>query len=196
MGKQCADLLQRVEEQPADTRRLSPVVAATFRWVAESALVLRRSQQLDRLPVALARVVASRAARGGNAARSGRVLRAQFDGLKETLFQVRAEQSWPQGSSIREFLVPCLARKASWWAEMLARFSDPAWRRAVVSAPFAAAFAAECCERPSMLTLYELDRARQFERNWFDDAYRIALTILLGERIAAARVPQQPKGNA
>jgi hypothetical protein len=123
-------------------------------------------------------------------------LRAQFDGLKETLFQVRAEQSWPQGSSIREFLVPCLARKASWWAEMLARFSDPAWRRAVVSAPFAAAFAAECCERPSMLTLYELDRARQFERNWFDDAYRIALTILLGERIAAARVPQQPKGNA
>jgi hypothetical protein len=124
------------------------------------------------------------------------VLRAQLDQLFEVLCQVRAGVEWRQGASIREFLLPLLARKAPAWGEKLARYSDAAWRGPVVSAPFAAAFAADTGTWPSRLTLYELERARRFEPNWFDDTYRIALTILLGERIAAARAPQQVKGSA
>lgn len=124
------------------------------------------------------------------------VLRAQLDQIFEVLCQVRAGVEWRQGSSIREFLLPLLARKAPAWGEKVARYSDAAWRGPVVSAPFAAAFAADTGTWPSRLTLYELERARRFEPNWFDDAYRIALTILLGERIAAARAPQLPKGTA
>lgn len=58
------------------------------------------------------------------------------------------------------------------------------FRRPVLAAPIAAALISNYAIATPPRVQFEIASLRSFDKRWFDDAHRLALTLLLGRRMA------------
>lgn len=92
---------------------------------------------------------------------------------------IRGKDHWPEGNALMRWIAPEIQHREEVRVLLPPTPDGVGYRRPVQNAPIAAAMASAYGLEPSARVVFEIARLRIFDRQWFDDAYRLALTWMI-----------------
>ena len=110
------------------------------------------------------------------------VLRQHLYEAHQELLRAHCEdENWPPGPALKPWVEQQILAHPELKEMMIDTPPGTGFRRPVQNAPIAAAMvSAYGLTPPARVVVFEIASLRTFDKRWFDEAYRLALTLMLG----------------